>query len=154
MDWLDLLAAQGTLKRVFQHHSSKASMQDTWVQSLGREDLLEKGLVTHSSILKFHGQWMEEPGWLQSMGSQRVGHNWATHTHNCVYNINFQMVCGPSASALITGPVFCSPVPAHWGRKLQRDSESSQTGSKIQIPNIDITWGPQNTCRVKTVSNK
>ena len=75
MDWLDLLAAQGTLKSVFQHHSSKVSMQDTWVQSLGREDLLEKGLVAHSSILKFHGQWMEEPGWLQSMGSQRVGHN-------------------------------------------------------------------------------
>ena len=84
MDWLDLLAAQGTLKSVFQHHSSKASMQDTWVQSLGREDLLEKGLVAHSSILKFHGQWMEEPGWLQSMGSQRVGHNWATHTHTFV----------------------------------------------------------------------
>ena len=48
---------------------------DTWVQSLGWEDLLEKEMATHSSILAWKIPWMEEPGRLQSMGSQRVRHN-------------------------------------------------------------------------------
>ena len=49
--------------------------QETWVQSLGREDPLEKEMATHSSILAWRIPWTEEPGKLQSMGSQRVGHN-------------------------------------------------------------------------------
>ena len=48
-------------------------MQETQVQSLGQEDLLEKEMATHSSILAWKIPWMEEPGGLQSMGSQRVG---------------------------------------------------------------------------------
>ena len=51
------------------------TMQETWVQSLGREDLLEKEIATHSSILARKIPWAEEPGRLQSMGSQRVGHD-------------------------------------------------------------------------------
>ena len=51
------------------------TMWETWVQSLGGEDLLEKEMATHSSILAWRIPWMEEPGRLQSMGSQRVGHN-------------------------------------------------------------------------------
>ena len=51
---------------------------ETWVQSLGREDLLEKEMATHSSILVWKIPWMEEPGSLQSMGSHRIGHNWST----------------------------------------------------------------------------
>ena len=51
------------------------TIRETWVQSLGREDLLEKEMATHSSILAWKIPWMEEPGRLQSMGSQRVGHN-------------------------------------------------------------------------------
>ena len=47
--------------------------RETWVQSLGWEDPLEKEMVTHSSILAWRIPWMEEPGRLQSMGSQRVG---------------------------------------------------------------------------------
>ena len=50
-------------------------MQETPVQSLGQEDPLEKELATHSSILAWKIQWMEEPGRLQSMGSQRVEHD-------------------------------------------------------------------------------
>ena len=46
-----------------------------WVQSLGREDLLEKGMATHSSILAWRIPGTKEPGGLQTMGSQRVGHN-------------------------------------------------------------------------------
>ena len=50
------------------------TMQETQVQSLGREDPLEKEMATHSSILAWKIPWTEEPGRLQSMGSQRVGH--------------------------------------------------------------------------------
>ena len=53
------------------------AMQETRVQSLGQEDALEKGLDTHSSILAWRIPWMEEPGGPQSMGSQRIGHNWS-----------------------------------------------------------------------------
>ena len=50
-------------------------MQETWVQSLGWEDPLEKEMATQSSILAWKIPWTEEPGRLQSMGSQRVGHD-------------------------------------------------------------------------------
>ena len=49
--------------------------RETWVQSLGWEALLEKEMATHSSILAWKIRWTEELGRLQSMGSQRVGHN-------------------------------------------------------------------------------
>ena len=51
------------------------AVQETWVKSLGWEDPLQKGMAIHSSILAWRIPWMEEPGGLQSMGSQRVGHN-------------------------------------------------------------------------------
>ena len=51
------------------------AMWETWVQSLGWEDPLEKAMATHSRTLAWKIPWMEEPGTLQSMGSQRVGHN-------------------------------------------------------------------------------
>ena len=54
--------------------------QETWVQSLGQEDSLEKGMATHSIILAWRIPWAEEPSGLQSMGLQRVGYNWATNT--------------------------------------------------------------------------
>ena len=50
-------------------------MQDTRVRSLGEEDPLEKGMVTHSSILAWRIPWTEEPRGLQSIGSQRGGHD-------------------------------------------------------------------------------
>ena len=50
-------------------------MQETWVRSLGREDALEKGMATHSSILAWRIPRTEEPGRLQSMRSQRVRHD-------------------------------------------------------------------------------
>ena len=53
-------------------------MQETWIWSLGQEDPLEKEMATHSSTLAWKIPWTEKPGRLQSMGSQRVGHNWAT----------------------------------------------------------------------------
>ena len=59
------------------------AMQETWVQSLGLEDPLEKGMATHSSILAWRIPGTEEPGGLQSMGLQRVGHNLAV---NCIFD--------------------------------------------------------------------
>ena len=51
------------------------AMQETWVRTLGWEDPLEKGMATHSSVLVWRIPWTEEPGRLQSMGSQRVRHD-------------------------------------------------------------------------------
>ena len=48
------------------------TMQETWVQSLGREDLLEKEMATHSGILAWQIPWIEEPGGLQSTGLQEL----------------------------------------------------------------------------------
>ena len=64
--WASLVAQR--LKRL-------PAMQETWVQSLGREDPLEKEMATHSSILAWRIPWTEEPGGLQSTGLQRVGHD-------------------------------------------------------------------------------
>ena len=58
------------------------AMQENRVCSLGQEDPLEKEMATHSSILAWKIPRTEEPGGLQSMESQRVGHDWATNTHN------------------------------------------------------------------------
>ena len=54
------------------------AMRETGVQSLGQEDPLEKEMATHSSTHAWKIPWVEKPGGLQSMGSQRVGHDWAT----------------------------------------------------------------------------
>ena len=51
------------------------ALAETWVQSLGWEDPLEKGMATHSSVLAWRIPWTEEPGGLQSMGSQGVRHD-------------------------------------------------------------------------------
>ena len=50
------------------------AMQEIWVQSLGQEDPLEKVVATHSCTLAWKSPWTDEPGGLQSMGLQRVGH--------------------------------------------------------------------------------
>ena len=54
------------------------AMRETWIQFLGQEDPLEKEMAIHSSTLAWKTPWTEEPDRLQSMGSQRLGHNWAT----------------------------------------------------------------------------
>ena len=62
MDWLDLFAVQGTLRSLLQHHSSE----------------MIKAMAPHSSTLAWKIPWTEELGRLQSMGSLRIGHDWAT----------------------------------------------------------------------------
>ena len=62
--------------------------QETQVQSLGQEDPLEMGMATHSSILAWRIPWIEEPGGLQTIGLQRIGHDRATKHRN-----GGQLVC-------------------------------------------------------------
>ena len=63
-------------------------MQKTQVQSLGQEDPMEKGTATHSSILAWRIPWTEETGRLQSVGSQRVGHDWSDWAHMRAFYLN------------------------------------------------------------------
>ena len=70
--WISLVAQ--TVKRL-------STMQETWVRCLDGEDPLEKEMAIHSSTIAWKIPWIEEPGRLQSMGSQRVGHDWATYFH-------------------------------------------------------------------------
>ena len=65
-EWTSLVAQ--TIKQL-------PAMRETQVRSLGREDSLENEMATHSSILAWKIPWIEEPGRLPSMGSQRVGHD-------------------------------------------------------------------------------
>ena len=59
------------------------AMWETWVRSLGRDDPLETEMATHSSILVWKIPWTEEPGGLQSIGSQRVGHGCSDLAQHC-----------------------------------------------------------------------
>ena len=65
---------------VVQSVDNLPAIQKTWIQSLGQEDPLEEEMATHSSILAWRIPWTEEPGGLQSMGLQRVRHDWMTNT--------------------------------------------------------------------------
>ena len=66
------------------------AVQETQVRSLGWEDLLEKGMATHSSILAWRIPWIEEPGGLWSTGTQRVGHNLVTEQPQACRQIPFR----------------------------------------------------------------
>ena len=82
-------------------------MWETWVQSLGWEDLLEKGMATHSSILAQRIPWTEEPGRLQSMGLQAVRHNWATNTkHNLKKMIVLGLVLNCFLKDILSGHIM------------------------------------------------
>ena len=77
-----------------------SAMQETWVQSLGWEYPLEKGMATHSSILAWETPWTNKPGRLQSMGLRRVEYNRATSTFTFlnfihVFYISILILCVP-----------------------------------------------------------
>ena len=72
------------------------AMQDTWVQSLGQEDPQEKGMATHSSVLTRRIPWTQGPGRLQSMGLQRIRHDWET-------NIFISWMCCSTMSRSVSG---------------------------------------------------
>ena len=77
------------------------AMWETWLQSLGREDPMEKGIATHSSTVAWRIPRREEPGELWSMGSQRVGHDCMTNISlstslSCVLIVYFLLIYHPS----------------------------------------------------------
>ena len=75
--WSLASVSQYRASLVAQMVKNPPAMRETWVRFLGWKDPLEEGMATHCSILAWRIPWTEEPGGLQSMGSQRVGHNWA-----------------------------------------------------------------------------
>ena len=81
------------------------TMQGTWVQFLDREDPLEKEMAIHSSILAWRILWTEEPGRLESRGSQRVGHDWATFTHT-TQRFSWQLDTFPPFSISLPSLIF------------------------------------------------
>ena len=92
------------------------AMWETKVWSLGQEDPLEKEMATHSSTLAWKIPWMEEPGRLQSMGSQRVGNNWATSlsfSFFLSYKLKYQQILffffwsGPFLKSLLNLLQYC-----------------------------------------------
>ena len=66
-------------------------IQETWVLSLGRENPLEEEIATHSSSFAWKIPKMEEPGRLQSMRLQRVGHDWVTNTHTHIHTMKYYL---------------------------------------------------------------
>ena len=88
------------------------AIQETWVQSLGREVPLKKEMSTHSSILARRFPWTEEPGRLQSIGSQRVGHDWCD---------------------LALAQVSTTGRLSHWAFQLRRTWRGRGEGSVLQM---------------------
>ena len=103
-------------------------MRETQVQSLGGEDPLEKEMATHSSTLAWKIPRMEERGRLQSMGSQRVGHNWATSL-SLSYQPYFLPILTQEELSYFMSKVASLPWYLHpslhwpWKRKAQRVDE-------------------------------
>ena len=87
------------------------AMQKTRVQSLGWEDPLKKEMATRSSTLAWKIPWMEEPGRLQSMRSQRVGHDWVTSPSRCLRpgNLGIYLCSSKSKMRKISG-IFVSQI--------------------------------------------
>ena len=109
---------QGRLK-VAQTVKHLPTMRETRVLSLGQEDPLEKEMVAHSSTLAWKISWMEEPGRLQAMGSQRVGHDWATSLPFPVF-----LLSKSHGQRSLVGyyPWGCKRVRHDWKTKQQQNS--------------------------------
>ena len=73
------------------------AVQETWVRSLGGEDPLEEDMAAHCSTLAWRIPWTEEPGGLQSMGSQRVGHD--KRNNSCTFLVDLQCCISSCSTA-------------------------------------------------------
>ena len=94
------------------------AMQETWIQSLGWEDPLEKGMHTHSSILIWTIPWTEEPGRLQFMGSLRAGPDWVTKTFTflgmIIHSLWTNCPCVYLSSSVFILPICQLPSLSSW----------------------------------------
>ena len=100
-------------------------MRETWVWSLGWEDPLEKETATHSSTLAWKTPWMHEPVRLQSMGSQRVRHNWATSLVHRIFQVDKEG-------------------QKHWNYRQQHElrnrNEKTRSGTGVRVPLPGGLW--------------
>ena len=103
-------------------------IHETQVQSLAQEDPLEKWMATRSSILAWRIPWIEEPGGLQTMGWQRVGHDWATkHTHIFTITLRYNtLVCLFHCIDVCTGGHICEEQKQKWEELSALGHESRQ----------------------------
>ena len=119
-------------------HLPMQETQETWVWSLGREDPLEKERVTHSSILAWEILWTKEPGGLQSMGSQRVRHDWVISLLLFAFTYSWERVCAQSCLTLFE-PGDCSlPGSSVHGIIMARILEWVAIASSGDFPNPGI----------------
>ena len=128
-------------------------------QSLSREDPLEKGMATHSSILAWGIPWMEEAGELKSMGLQRVRHDWEANTYKAIewlLKISGFFTC-PCLLCLdflfpFSSLLFCSPKnvfmgvlslvqPVRWNLE---DPFNTNTAEFTSIPGLSVNRSPTN----------
>ena len=119
-------------------------MRETWVRSLSSEDPLEKEMAIHSSTIAWKIPWTEESGRLQSMGSQRVGHDWATSL-SLFQTFNPLCVCDAQSCPTLCDRMDCSPPCSSvrgifQARKLERVAISS---SRESSDSKDQTASPE-----------
>ena len=101
------------------------SIWETWIWSLGQKDPLEKGMATYSSILSWRIPWTEEPGRLQSRGSQRIRHDWATNAFTVYTSHSRPYFPGCVLSGLrLGGSMLAVPAQAWQSDKLGSDPAS------------------------------
>ena len=125
-------------------------MREIWVQSLSREDPMEKGMATHSSIPAWRIPWTEEPGGLQYKGSPSVRHDWATTTLDILrlqhYNSNLCPIVTWFSSLCVCDLSSFYKDTNHWVWELpyiKDDILISYYISEILFPNNIIFWGSE-----------
>ena len=113
-----------------------STARETWVRSLGRKDPLEKETATHSSNLAWKIPWTEEPGRLQSMGSLRIGHDWATSLQWFVFSCLSGRACPVTQSwpALFVPMDYSSPCSSGHGISQARILEWVAIFSSRDLP--------------------
>ena len=109
------------------------AMQETWVQFLRREDPLEKEMAIHSGTLAWKIPWTEEPDRLQSKGSQRVGHDWATSPDKRKYLVSLRQVEYPQSKPTKQRRMI-------YGKKVSRLSQDGASEVEAFLFNFRITW--------------
>ena len=107
-------------------HGKESACNVGYLGSIPSEDPLEKGMATHSSILVWRIPWIEKPGELQSMGSQRVRHDWATNAHTMTHKKE-KNICNPVAIRL-------QPLPIVNSEKLRRWKNAGYWPQKAEMP--------------------